>query len=243
MLTEDGFYLILEDPSVGGNLIINSPTALKVPVGTSLNRPTLTQSEFRFNTTDSLFRGFSSSKVSFAGVYSENLQTKVLAHPTDNTLLFTANNILAGTFSSTGLATNGLLVDNNLFFNNSVISSTTVNSDVVFLASGTGYVKIDDIAIEDNKFLNLNSTQPTLLENTGDGYVKFAGTAGLTIPVGNNDNRPATPETGDLRWNTQISTAEVFNGIEYQTLSGGGGDLLSAAEIQEVTNLWALVLG
>ena len=243
MLTEDSINLSLESPSVGGNLIINSPTALKVPVGTSLDRPTLTQSEFRFNTTDSLFRGFSSSKVSFAGVYSENLQTNVLAHPTNNTLLFTANNILAGTISSTGLVTNGLLVDNNLFFNNSVISSTTVNSDIVFLASGTGHVKIDDIAIEDNEFLNLNSTQPILLENTGDGYVKFAGTAGLTIPVGNNNNRPVDPETGDLRWNTQISTAEVFNGIEYQTLSGGGGDLLSAAEIQEVTNLWALVLG
>ena len=225
------------------SLTLNAATALKVPVGTTVNRPTLTQGEFRFNTTDSLFRGFSSSKVSFAGVYSENLQTNVLAHPTNNTLLFTANNILAGTISSTGLVTNGLLVDNNLFFNNNTISSTTVNSDIVLLASGTGYVKIDDIAIEDNEFLNLNSTQPILLENTGSGYVKFAGTAGLRIPAGDNDSRPLNPETGDLRWNTQISTAEVFNGIEYQTLSGGGGDLLSAAEIQEVTNLWALVLG
>ena len=225
------------------SLTLNAATALKVPVGTTVNRSTLTQGEFRFNTTDSLFRGFSSSKVSFAGVYSENLQTNVLAHPTNNTLLFTANSILAGTISSTGLVTNGLLVDNNLFFNNSVISSTTVNSDIVFLASGTGHVKIEDIAIEDNEFLNLNSTQPILLENTGSGYVKFAGTAGLRIPAGDNDSRPPNPETGDLRWNTQISTAEVFNGIEYQTLSGGGGDLLSAAEIQEVTNLWALVLG
>jgi len=225
------------------SLTLNAATALKVPVGTTVNRSTLTQGEFRFNTTDSLFRGFSSSKVSFAGVYSENLQTNVLAHPTNNTLLFTANSILAGTISSTGLVTNGLLVDNNLFFNNNTISSTTANSDIVLLASGTGHVKIDDIAIEDNEFLNLNSTQPILLENTGSGYVKFAGTAGLRIPAGNNDSRPPNPETGDLRWNTQISTAEVFNGIEYQTLSGGGGDLLSAAEIQEVTNLWALVLG
>ena len=225
------------------SLTLNAATALKVPVGTTVNRTTLTQGEFRFNTTDSLFRGFSSSKVSFAGVYSENLQTNVLAHPTNNTLLFTANNILTGTISSTGLVTNGLLVDNNLFFNNNTISSTTANSDIVLLASGTGHVKIDDIAIEDNEFLNLNSTQPILLENTGSGYVKFAGTAGLRIPAGDNDSRPPNPETGDLRWNTELSTAEVFNGIAYQTLSGGGGDLLNAAEIQEVTNLWALVLG
>jgi hypothetical protein len=176
-------------------------------------------------------------------VYSENLQTKVLAHPTNNTLLFTANNILAGTISSTGLVTNGLLVDNNLLFDNSTISSTTVNSDIVLLASGTGYIKIANIAIEDNEFLNLNSTQPIILENTNSGYVKFAGTAGLAIPVGDNDNRPSDPETGDMRWNTEISTAEVFNGIAYQTLSGDGGDLLNAAQVQEVTNLWALVLG
>jgi hypothetical protein len=46
-----------------------------------------------------------------------------------------------------------------------------------------------------------------------------------------------------MRWNTELSEAEVFNGVNYQALSGSGGDVLSAEEVQEETNLWALVLG
>ena len=232
--------IILSIPA--GNLLIDSATALKIPVGTTVNRPTLTQGELRFDTTDNLFRGYSASTVTFAGVYSADRLTKVLAHPTNNTIGFTTNNSTSMTVSSTGFNINALAVD-NLLFDNSTISSTATNTDITLNPNGTGYVKIGDIALETNEFLNLNATNPLILQNTGAGYIKFAGTYGLAIPSGDINSRPLSPETGDLRWNTELSEAEVFNGVNYQALSGSGGDLLSAEEVQEATNLWALVLG
>jgi hypothetical protein len=232
--------IILSTPT--GNVIIDTTTALKVPVGTTVDRPTLTQGELRFDTTDNLFRGFSTATVSLAGVYSANRLTRVLAHPTNNTIGFVTNNTTSMTVSSTGFNINALAVD-NLFFNNNTVSSTSTNTDITLSPNGTGYVNIDDLNLKDNEFLNLNTTNPLVIQNTGAGYVKFAGTAGLAIPAGDILSRPLTPETGDMRWNTELSTAEVFNGIEYQTLSGNGGDLIDAEEVGDITNIWALVLG
>jgi hypothetical protein len=177
-----------------GNLLINAATALKVPVGTSANRPTLTQGELRYNTTTSLYQGYSSANVSFGGVYSANLNTRVTAHPTANTLNFINNNIATANFSATGLTVNALQVD-SLNFNNNIISSTSVDTDITLTPDGSGYVIIDDLSVISNEFLNLNATTPLLLQNTNDGYVKFSGTGGLVIPAGDNDERPLTPET------------------------------------------------
>ncbi len=219
----------------------NTNTAVKIPTGTTANRPSLTQGDLRLNTTDSLFRGFSTARVSFGGVYSDNILTNVTAHPTNNTLNFTVNSALAMSASTLGFVANGLQVDNT-FFNNNSISTTATNTDLFFTPNGSGSVIIDDIELNSNQIIN-NSNSPLVLQNTGAGYVHFTGTNGLAIPAGDSASRPLTPETGDMRWNTELSTAEVFNGIEYQTLSGTGGDLLNAEEVQEVTNLWALVLG
>jgi hypothetical protein len=232
--------IILSTPT--SSVLINTATALKIPAGTTVNRSTLTQGELRFNTTDNLFRGFSTATVSFAGVYSADRLTRALAHPTNNTISFTAANTLAMTVSSTGFALNGLLVDNTLF-NDSTISTTTGNTDLTLSPNGTGYVQMGDIAVASNTITNLDLTDPLVLQNTNSGYVKFSGTGGIVIPVGNNTNYPTNPETGDVRWNTDLSTAEVFNGINYQSFEGATGEVLTEAQVQEVTNLWALVLG
>ncbi len=234
------YNIILTTP--GKNVLLNTTTSLKVPVGTTINRPTLVQGDVRFNTTDSLYRGYSSAKVAFGGVYSDNLATKILAHPTNNTLNFTNNSTQTASFSSTGLNVNALQVD-DLNFNNSTISSTATNTDVTFTPNGSGYVTIGTMGLASNEILNLDLTDPLLLQNTNFGYVKFNGTGGIVIPSGDSASRPLAPQTGDLRWNTDLSEAEVFNGIAYQALSGSGGDVLSAEEVQEVTNLWGLVLG
>ena len=225
------------------NIIFNTVSAVKLPVGTTAQRPTLAQADLRFNTTETLFNGFSSARVTFAGVYSADQRTQLTAHPTNNTLNFVANLIPSATVSSIGLTANGLSTDNNLFFDTNTISSQSLNSNIFFTTSGTGQVIVDDLGIRNNEFNNLNSTLPLTLQNTGFGYVQFAGTGGLVIPAGDTAHRPSTPETGDIRWNTQEGEAEVFNGTQYQSFQGETGNTLSGSEVEDVTNLWALVLG
>ena len=225
------------------NIIFNTISAVKIPTGTDAQRPTLAQADLRFNTTETLFNGYSGAKVTFGGVYSADQRTNLTAHPTNNTLNFVANLIPSATISSTGINLNGLSTDNNLLFNGNTISSQSLNSDIFFTTNGTGQVKIDDLGVRNNQFNNLNTTQPLILQNTGFGYIQFSGTGGLVIPAGNNSQRPLNPEPGDIRWNNEDEQAEVFNGTQYQSFQGDSGTTLTGEEVEDVTNLWALILG
>jgi len=225
-----------------GSVSISAATALKVPVGTTVNRPTLTQGEFRFNSTDTLFRGYSTATVSFSGVYSANKLTTVLAHPTNNTLRFTTNSATNMTIGSGGLTVNSLTVDNNLTFATNIISTATTNADLYLTPNGIGEVIMDDISLYSNEITNLNSANALILQNTGSGYVKFSGTGGLTIPAGPTVIDTSGVDVGDLRYNTTLSITEVFNGVDYVGLSAASATL-TGPEVEEITNLWALVLG
>jgi hypothetical protein len=225
-----------------GSVVISASTALKVPVGTTADRPTLTQGEFRFNTTDNLFRGYSTSTVSFAGVYSADRRTSVLAHPTNNTLLFTTNTLNNMSISSTGLTVNSFTVDNNTTFATNIISTAVTNNDLYLTPNGTGKVVMDNISVGIDEISN-SANAALVIQNTGNGYVRFGGTGGIALPSGPTVVDTTGVELGDLRYNTDLSIPEIFNGVDYVGFVSENAALLSAAEVQEITNLWALVIG
>jgi len=225
-----------------GSVTISTTTALQVPVGTTADRSTLTQGEFRFNSTDNLFRGYSTSTVSFAGVYSANRQTSVLAHPTNNTLLFTTNAVNNMSVSATGLTVNSLTIDNNTTFATNIISTAVTNSDLYLTPNGAGKLVIDNISLGIDEISN-SANAALVLQNTGNGYVKFSGTGGLALPAGPTVVDTSGVELGDLRYNTDLSIPEIFNGVDYVGFVSESAELLSASEVQEITNLWALVIG
>ena len=236
--TDQGFTLTVP----AGSVIISAATALKVPVGTTVDRPTLAQGEFRFNSTDNLFRGYSTSTVSFAGVYSADRRTSVLAHPTNNTLLFTTNTVNNMTVSATGLTVNSLTVDNNTTFATNIISTASTNNDLYFTPNGTGKLVMDNISLGTDEISN-SANSALVLQNTGNGYVRFNGTGGIALPIGPTVVDTTGVELGDLRYNTDLSIPEIFNGVDYVGFVSENAALLSAAEVQEITNLWALVIG
>lgn len=40
----------------------------------------------------------------------------------------------------------------------------------------------------------------------------------LQVPIGNNSNRPSSPETAMIRWNTDIPGFEFYNGTEWLSI-------------------------
>jgi hypothetical protein len=209
-------------------------------VGTALARPTGIQGDFRYDSTDGLFSGWSSNRVTFGGVFSADRRTRLTAHPTNDTLNFVTNLVATMEITQTGIRTNGLGTGNNLLFNNNTISTLTVNSDINLTPNGTGQTDLGNIHIYQNEFINQLNT-PITFVTTGGGHVKFSGSKALQIPAGPSSERPFT-EAGDLRWNTDNNATEVFDGINYVSIAGVT-ESASAEQVQELNEIYAILLG
>jgi len=56
---------------------------------------------------------------------------------------------------------------------------------------------------------------------TGDVIHNY--TTALQIPVGTTAQRPGSPSTGDFRFNSTTTSAEIYNGSEFTAVGGGAG--------------------
>ncbi|MFI3197512.1 MAG: hypothetical protein QX196_04230, partial [Methylococcaceae bacterium] len=118
------------------------------------------------------------------------------------------------------------------------LNKTTTSGDVVGPASAT-----------DNAVARFDATTGKLIQNSvvtiadttgnmfGLGIVGTAATGALTMPSGTTAERPATPATGMIRYNTDLGVTEYYNGtawysvtattptptVEYLVVAGGGG--------------------
>jgi hypothetical protein len=176
------------------------------------------------------------------GIFSAARTTKVTPTPTTNTINFVTNNIDTLDISINGLRANGLGSNNTLLFNSNTISTLTTNTNINLTPNGFGQTVFDEIHIYQNEFINQNNSTPLILAVTGSGHVKFNSATAIQIPYGGDIDRPADPETGDLRWNTDANITEVFNGVDYV---GVAGNLAAAteAQIQELNEIYAILLG
>jgi len=50
-----------------------------------------------------------------------------------------------------------------------------------------------------------------LTDITASGNVQFTSTGGINIPSGTSAQRPSTPDAGTLRYNTDLSTLEIYD--------------------------------
>ena len=117
----------------------------------------------------------------------------------------------------------------------------TLNTDFL-ISPDSGITNIEQLRFENSTITNLNITTPITLSSVGTGYFKFSGTNGLVIPSGDISERPLSPEIGDTRWNTELGYLECFDGNVYIT-SIGPGDPLLPEDMEELSNLYSIILG
>lgn len=68
-----------------------------------------------------------------------------------------------------------------------------------------------------------NSADISVTDLTGSGDIDFStSTSYLGLPVGQSVERPGTPATGMIRWNSTLNTAEAYDGSSWGALGGGG---------------------
>jgi len=83
-------------------------------------------------------------------------------------------------------------------------------------AFGVGSASGDDAQLGNLTISNVTITSTTaaddIILDAEDGVVVIAGTSGFEVPVGNTAQRPTPVNEGTVRWNSENSTLEVYNG-------------------------------
>ena len=102
--------------------------------------------------------------------------------------------------------------------------NTTSNLLKLRNASNNGYIEIGDVTLP-----NLGLAK--LAGATFTGAVVHNYTTALKIPVGTTAQRPGSPATGELRFNSTLGSAEIYNGSAFAAVGGGAGATLSLIHI------------
>jgi hypothetical protein len=228
-----------------GVVDIDSTGALNLPVGDISQRPTATAGQIRFNSELARFEGYNGSNwIKLDGLQDLDGNTKITAELTpgsnDNTIRYYIDGAVVADMNASRFNTNRVTVD-DIEIDGNVISSITTNTDLEFTANGTGLVKFENLGFTDSTIKNTVSDAVTVFENTGDGYVKFDGTQGIVLPVGGNATRP-TGVTGMIRFNTDDSRVELYDGTSWVSVAGASGGI-SFAQAEEIAIEKVLIFG
>ena len=251
--------IVIDDLSIQNNTIsavnnleiqantinIDGTGAINLPSGTVAQRPTATPGAFRFNTDDNYFEGYNGSNwIRLDGLQDLDGDTRITAELTpganDATIRFYVENQVVADINKNRFNTNRLTVD-EIEIDGNVISSITTNRDINLSANGTGLVRFENIGFIDNTIKNTVEDAVTVFENTGDGYVKFDGTQGVVFPVGGNATRP-TGVQGMVRYNTDDSRVELYDGTSWVSVAGASGGI-SFADAEEIAIEKVLIFG
>ena len=100
-------------------------------------------------------------------------------------------------------------VDGNIRIENNLITTQTTNSNLQLSGAGTGSVEIENFRINDNTISNLTGD---ITFTPATGVTVFTGTGSMRLPAGSTANRPASPQTGMIRYNTDNNLFEGYDG-------------------------------
>jgi hypothetical protein len=238
---------IIINPDTSRYVDIVSNSALLLPNGNDTNRILANLGEIRYNSTAGVFEGrVSGGTRSLYSLYDIDRNTSITPELTpgtnDNVIRMTIDGVVRSTFTEQRVQFDALRVD-QLEFNNNLISTFDSNADIELDTSGTGVLNIrNNFNIDTGSITNIVNNAVTELRPVGDGYIKFDGTSNVRIPFGTTLEQPSSVPVGATRWNTDEGYLEVYNGSTW-IIAAGGGATISAAELEDLSDVYALIFG
>jgi hypothetical protein len=184
-------------------LDISATDAIRIPVGTTGQRPTTTEAgQIRYNTTTSQFEGYnqSSSWQGLGGVIDIDQDTYIIAetNPLDDN-------------------------DEIQIYTEGVERLKIDASGSTDIYGNLGVSGSLDISGSTNIYGNLDVSGSTRLGKSGTPVVTLdiSATDAIRIPVGTTGQRPTTQQAGQIRYNTTTSQFEGYNqSSSWQGLGG-----------------------
>jgi hypothetical protein len=155
-------------------------------------------------------------------------------------------NFAASTDASAIQATaNAALANSNTAITTANTAATTANSASAAAAAAQ--------TSANNAQASANTALSTMLPLAGgtitgnlvvNGTVSMTGTSFIDIPVGTTAERPAAPNSGQIRFNTDIAQYEGYNGTAWSSIgggaTGGGADRVFQENDQTVTTNYTM---
>ena len=125
--------------------------------------------------------------------------------------------------STVASAVNELTIANAATGNSPTISATgdDTNIDITLTPKGTGAVKTDNLSLNGNTLAVTNTDGDLTLTPNGTGGLIVSGTNSVTVPNGTTAERDGTPASGMLRFNSDSSEFEGYNGTAWGSIGGG----------------------
>ena len=116
----------------------------------------------------------------------------------------------ANIIASQTIVSSGNVIANNLIVSNTITSQT----------ANIGNILISDSELSSLGNLNIVSAADSnvRIASQGNGVVQIDTHTGLTVPTGNTAQRPASPDTGSLRFNSQTGFLEYYNGGSWDNI-------------------------
>jgi hypothetical protein len=230
--------------SSAGTVRINSFKSLKIPVGTTEERPASPEAGMiRFNSTTNRYEGYNGSNwILLDGISDVDGDTRITAEASpgvdDDTLRFFAGGVQVVDITSQGLNAAKLTVD-DLELSGNTISNTQGGSLSLQAAQG---VVIENFRFSTNSITNVSNGAVTVITSSGDGYVRIGGTGGFVLPAGAAAQRPDNPVIGMVRFDTTEERLEVFNGTTWISVAGSQAGL-TVGDVEDLALQYAIALG
>ena len=132
--------------------------------------------------------------------------------------LTTVGNVSGGNLTTVGdvtavgnIVATGNIIGGNLDTDGNIVTVGNITGGNLL---SLGSVGVGNITIANNSITSTDNLTFVPLANTG--VVQINSTTGLTLPVGNSFQRPATPDLGSLRFNTDDTLLEIWDGTGWQ---------------------------
>ena len=227
--------VILDFAFVSGLQVGQSVTAVNIQPGTVISSVTSTTVTLSKPVSGNVLSG---SAITFGSVNPTYITPELVPGAADNILRFGIQGAVKATLDSTKFYSSSWHIGNISIAGSNI---QKLNSLDLFLQPDTGITNINNITINNNYFNNLSSGAITLA-TTGQGYIKFTGVNAVVFPAGDNSERRLAPELGEVRYNTELSYLEVYDNSAWIPAIGSSG-AASEEQVEEIMNLWAVILG
>jgi hypothetical protein len=146
-----------------------------------------------------------------------------------------SNNLQARTLSTSG---GGISVtDGDGSAGNPTFALTGISSAIANIGVATGLLSIQNGATATAVNIVGTANQISVANGNGTGNPTIAiannpvlsGTEGFTVPAGTSAERPASPNNGEIRYNTSLNRLEAYVNGAWATMGSGDGSVTSVS--------------